>query len=408
MLKTRLVLDRLSENGGLLERRDQPARSFLKRFIELLYIQHAEIPDGAPYWLRTIDSIDFIGMITCSSRYHNNNLRVGSLPGGASLYMGIDAYNDIAQAQTVPCSSLGLVVGNGTGAVTPTDERMGRVFGHGKRASDASPVIVESCTTGDDLDSDVYGNYWVGQAIVPRLSHRITSVRVKIWRTGNPGDLTVRIRGATQGEYYGGGTRRPGSGADLATGTITQASIPTSSPGSFVECTFATPADLYMGRLYFIILTHAGGDTSNHTHWRQDQAGPSYERAVMTRYGSFIANSYNGGSTWNPSDDKAYMFEEYGQSPGEFEMGGTELAEMNISDPTAQFTIRRLFANNCGQPLTVNEAGLTAFMGKVYNSSGYYYSSGDLFLIARDLVSPAIAVNNGEILRVSYVPQITV
>jgi len=408
MLKTRLVLERLSQNGGLLDRREQAGRSFLKRFIELLYIQHAEIPDGAPYWLRTIDRIDFIGMITCSSRYHNNNLRVGSSPGGVSQFMQIDAYNDITLAQTVPGSALGLVIGNGTGAVTPTDERMGSVFGHGRRAADASPVIVESCITGDDYDSDVYGNYWRSQAFTPRFTHRVTSVRVKIWRVGSPGDLTVRIRAATQAEYYGAGTRRPGSGADLVTGTIPQASIPTSSPGSWVECTFATPVDLYTGRLYFLILSHAGGDTSNHTHWRQDQAGPAYERAVMTRYGSFISDSSNGGGSWGTSDDRACMFEEYGQSIGEFEIGGTDLVEMNISNPNGQFSIRRYFANYCGQSLTVSEAGLAAFMGRIYNSSGYYYSSGDVFLIARDLVSPAVVVNNGEILRVSYIPQITV
>lgn len=92
----------------------------------------------------------------------------------------------------------------------------------------------------------------------------------------------------------------------------------------------------------------------------------------------------------------------HGAGAGQLLYGGTELFGLAFADPNGQFTIRRYFTNGSGGPITVNEVGI--------------YASGKLtaaptivaFLIARDKVAPGVAVADGEILRVTYVPQITV
>ncbi len=90
----------------------------------------------------------------------------------------------------------------------------------------------------------------------------------------------------------------------------------------------------------------------------------------------------------------------HGQAAGEFEYGGTELLALVFSDPNGEFTIRRYFTNVSGGEITVNEVGIYA---QVITTTAFYAAC-----IARDKVDPGVAVANTEILRVTYVPQITV
>ncbi|GAH73198.1 unnamed protein product [marine sediment metagenome] len=92
---------------------------------------------------------------------------------------------------------------------------------------------------------------------------------------------------------------------------------------------------------------------------------------------------------------------DHGQAAGEFEYGGTELLALVISDPNGEFTIRRYFTNDSGGSITVNEVGIYA-VASIADDSFY------AFLAARDKVDPGVAVADGKILRVTYVPQITV
>jgi len=85
----------------------------------------------------------------------------------------------------------------------------------------------------------------------------------------------------------------------------------------------------------------------------------------------------------------------------ELEYGGTEVLSPIFSDPNGEFTIRRYFTNSSGSSVTVEEVDIQA-VGEDSGEKGY------AFLIARDVVAPGVAVADGEILRVTYVPQITV
>ncbi len=89
----------------------------------------------------------------------------------------------------------------------------------------------------------------------------------------------------------------------------------------------------------------------------------------------------------------------HGNGAGQFEYGGNEILPIIIAAPSASFIIRRYFTNNSGGAITVNEAGIYAVVVTV--------STAYAACIARDLTG-AVAVANTEILRVTYVPQITV
>ncbi|MBA7589973.1 hypothetical protein ES708_32072 [subsurface metagenome] len=120
--------------------------------------------------------------------------------------------------------------------------------------------------------------------------------------------------------------------------------------------------------------------------------------------GQYIGIQVGTGITAvTPTDTALATRIAHGRSAGQLEYGGCELFGIAFSDPNGEFTIRRYFTNASGGSITVNEVGIYS-VGCSKKSSGYSWA----FLIARDVVSPGVAVLDGEILRVTYVPQITV
>jgi hypothetical protein len=78
-----------------------------------------------------------------------------------------------------------------------------------------------------------------------------------------------------------------------------------------------------------------------------------------------------------------------------FDYGGCEVVDdESYVNPNGSFTVRRYFTNKSGGSITVNEVGIYALLKEL--------------AIARDLVSPGVAVADGETLKVEYTCQITV
>ena len=77
----------------------------------------------------------------------------------------------------------------------------------------------------------------------------------------------------------------------------------------------------------------------------------------------------------------------------ELEYGGSEVLEPVFADPNGSSVMRRFFTNNSGNAITVNEAGIVAYPGR---------------LIVHDAVSPGIDIAGGELLKVTYTMGITV
>lgn len=95
----------------------------------------------------------------------------------------------------------------------------------------------------------------------------------------------------------------------------------------------------------------------------------------------------------------------HGTGAGLLEYGGCELVGIAFADPNGQFTIRRYFTNHSGGLITVQEAGIYA-VGTLYKATSPFGTPWP-FCIARDLTG-AVPVNDTELLRVTYVVQITV
>ena len=159
-------------------------------------------------------------------------------------------------------------------------------------------TLYQKYTTGDTSASAWYGVNWGGQSFTPALDHRITSLKIKVYRVGSPGTVTVSIKGTD-------GDGKP-TGADLASGTFDGNTITTDIDGEWVEIVFSSPHTLRApSTKYAMVVRAPDGDASNKLGWRQDTTTAAYPG------GSYLS-SVDGGTNWWVEPAFDHLFVEFG------------------------------------------------------------------------------------------------
>jgi hypothetical protein len=168
--------------------------------------------------------------------------------------------------------------------------------------------------------------------------------------------------------------------------------LPTGTVNRTIKCTLTMGAP--------------GGDSMNfYPGGNSNGYGKEINQDTEVYAGNFIGIQVGtGAGAVSPADVSLGTRILHGNGAGELEYGGCELLDLSFSDPDGEFTIRRYFTNNSGGGITVNEVGIHSVGG---HRTGTTSGSSYIFLIARDLTG-GVAVADTEILRVTYVPQITV
>ena len=404
-MKTLLTLDRIKD-GTLLERRRHCSRSFTKGLWDLLYVAHAQLLAASPY-----PCVDIIGSekeIDSESqanraRYYKSTLRLAAPSGGcgASLVGGYASINSGTYAakhqphSILPGECFGIQIGGGSAAVSPGDRKLDRKIYHGTRVAIGSTQDIDYYDTGDDGDIEVYNPREYGVIILPTRGYRLSAVQLLLYREGSPGILTISVRGVR----FSYSSYPQMEDDDIVSVTTDGDTLPTTAPYEWREVTFPTPVDVQPGIPYVIRLIAPSGTSTNSVHWRRKYGAGEYHPRywLIQKTNSYYTTSYN----YQP------MFRARGTALAELEYGGCEIFGLNIANPNGRFNIRRLFRNESGGAVTVNECG-------IYSIGSFRMVSDDeaggvyAYCIARDLISPAINVLNSEDLAVTYTPQITV
>lgn len=159
-------------------------------------------------------------------------------------------------------------------------------------------TLYEYYNTGDGSQELVYGENWTGQTFTPSIAHKITSVKLKLWRYASPGTITVSIR-ETDGEGH------PTSG-DLCSGTTDGNTLPTGSPYEWREITLGVGYDLDADTKYAIVIRAPGGSPANVAYWRCDIGDATY-------LGGNREVSSNSGSSWTAHSFDDHMFEDWSE-----------------------------------------------------------------------------------------------
>lgn len=403
-MKTLLTIERTRE-GKVLERREDLSRSFVKGLMQLLYVAHAQILATSPYLANDImgasRSLDSDGYFETKG-----TMRVSSPSGLGGLFIPTGSYGRETSTyyptqqplHFLPGHAVGIVVGIDPTAPTPADAALLQAVFHGRGGSVAAGTVMDAYNSADDSPiSPIYGSgYYGGAVFIPARGFRLSSVRLKMYRSGNPGTVTVSIRGLRAFAPSSSEIMSSEQNA-VASGTIDGNTFSNVSPGAWYEIAMGSAIDVYPGIPYCIDVRALSGDASNYVVLR------SKANVNHGRYGYF---QLNGSSYWCNQQTVA-AFETKGSANPELEYGACEIFGLAVANPNGQFSIRRLFTNNSGAAITVNECGIYA-AATHYGNYGSPGGQAFAHCIARDQVSPGVTINNGEVLAVTYTPQITV
>jgi len=156
----------------------------------------------------------------------------------------------------------------------------------------------EYFSSGDDAGTAFFSPYFKGQTFTPSTAHKITSVKLKLYRIGSPGTITVSIRATSDGKP---------TGPALCSGTTNGNTLTTNTAGEWREITLGDGYDLSASTMYAICVDMVDGDSSNTGRWRGDYTSPTYAG------GSMVYTS-DGGTNWRVNDAWDMMFEEWGEA----------------------------------------------------------------------------------------------
>lgn len=128
-----------------------------------------------------------------------------------------------------------------------------------------------------------------------------------------------------------------------------------------------------------------------------------------TSYGILVGSGASAGSTPSPSTYKLVAQIPQGTSSGQIEYDAVSLTAVGVSGQTTSFTISRSFTNVSGATLSVTEIGIAVYMTGFAMTTVSTASavSSDYFLIAYDIPSSAISVQNGQTLTITYTFSVT-
>jgi len=192
MLTARLILERFDKDNRLIEKRDQPSRSFVSQFIELLYVAHAQITVFAPYVMTDVGGnprdLDSSGD---GDREYKANLMVGSPPGNSQVITPIgrdlDDRFDWDKVHNEG-QNIGIQVGTGAGAVTPTDIAMGTRIVHG---SGMGELEYGGCEFLSIAFADPNGQFTIRRYFTNNSGGGITVEEVGIYAIGSHCDVAA-------------------------------------------------------------------------------------------------------------------------------------------------------------------------------------------------------------------------
>ena len=162
-------------------------------------------------------------------------------------------------------------------------------------------ILYEHYIIGDTANLGRYAQFWAAQTFKPLQAHKITSVKFKLFRTGLPGILDVSIK-ATDDDGHP-------TGIDLCSGTIDGDTLTTDFPGIYYEITLGAGYDLLVDTKYAIVIRALSGDSSNVFQIRYASPG-TYPRGNLEI-------SSDSGTSWTTGAAFDFMFEDWGQAPGE-------------------------------------------------------------------------------------------
>ncbi|MBA7540030.1 hypothetical protein ES705_32319 [subsurface metagenome] len=158
-------------------------------------------------------------------------------------------------------------------------------------------TLYEYYNTGDTTLFSAHDTNWAAQTFTPSIPHKITRVKLKLFRNLASAEYTIKIT-TTDGDGY------PTDNV-LCSMIFDSEPITTESPGEWYEFIFDEPAILTEDTVYAIIIHGIPGLPNPKVYWRADPSAPTYDRGC-------VYYSINSGESWTRYLYDDLMFEDWG------------------------------------------------------------------------------------------------
>jgi len=152
-------------------------------------------------------------------------------------------------------------------------------------------------TVDDDAATSIFDVNWKGQTfLAPSNVPSVIYAKLKLYRTGSPGTITVGIRATSGGIPVG---------ADLDSGTLDGNTLTTDTAGAWYTINFSGNLSLTGGVTYALVVSAPSGDAANTVKTRVDSTVLSYTD------GTYVTSG-DSGASWAADSFIDMMFEVYG------------------------------------------------------------------------------------------------
>ena len=202
-----------------------------------------------------------------------------------------------------------------------------------------------SYTTGDDALSSLYADNWISQTFTTDTAIDLSSIKLKIKRTGTSGTLTIGIREVDV-------NNKP-TGSDLSSGSLDYTNLLDDAETSWISV-HLTSYTLSASTTYAIVIRTDGADNSN-----------KYEARIVTTgaySGGNNLTSTDAGSTWTAGTSDI-LFDVYGDT--------SSVAIVDILTQEDEFVKSGAFKSGDKRFFLQNSESLTRG-DKIYHSSNWY------------------------------------
>ncbi|MBA7588692.1 hypothetical protein ES708_30759 [subsurface metagenome] len=158
-------------------------------------------------------------------------------------------------------------------------------------------TLYQYYNTGDTSLFTARDPNWVAQTFTPSIPHKITLVKLKLFREIGSAEFTIKITTTDQDGY-------PTDNV-LCSMIFNSEPITKESPGEWYEFSFDEPAILTEDTVYAMIIHGIPGLPNYKVYWRADPTAPTYDRGC-----AYFSN--NSGVSWQRHLYDDLMFEDWG------------------------------------------------------------------------------------------------
>jgi hypothetical protein len=387
------------------------SKSFTRHMMEALYLSHANILTAAPLAsvvdvigaTRSVDG-DSKGAVTPTYTPKGNMLIDAPSGNGGVLVLsgqvisagGEQQFN---RTQRLAGHMFGIVIGTDNTPATPADARLGARIYHGTSGTVAASSQ-DSFLADTNDDNTQTTNAVLGFIYHPKKSFLLTRIDLKVFRTGAaPGNVTLNVCGLNMATSI---TATMDINV-LSTSNVVNANAwGAASPGDWVTFTFATPYVLQTGFSYYIYISPSQAAAGNYVNLRNANSNLTTSLPVK------------GSTTLVPPANLTintqirHVYDMWGTVAPEMEYSGTSIYGLTIANPNGSLSIARIFRNNSGEAIGVQESGIYMPLTRYFATSVNYGFLIYSVCAARDVIAPVVNVANGESIEVIYTPGITV